>query len=597
MKKYNRRRFSTFALLVLSLIGLSVPPVTAFAGSSGRTGASGNPATGGSVCSQCHGGGTTPAATLTGPVSAQPGATNVYTFMLNGGPAVIGGFDVSASGGTISNNVAGTKVVNGEITQTAPANFTGSTVSFSLQWQAPTIPGLYTLYGSGVSANSDGGFNGDGVGSATLQVNVAASNQSPTANPGGPYSASAGSPIQFNGAGSSDPDGNIASYSWGFGNGANGSGVNPSYAYPTAGTYTVTLTVMDNMGASANATTTATIAPVGQPLPPVANPGGPYTSTAGVAVQFSGAGSSDPDGMVSSYAWSFGDGTTGTGVNPMHTYAAAGIYNVSLTVTDNTGLTNTASTTATITTGTTPPVANAGGPYTGSPGVAVLFDGSASSDADGSIVTYAWHFGDGATGAGNKPSHTYAAAGVYAVTLMVTDNDGLVASAQTTASVTTPPTTTPGQLLYDNNCSACHGPGGKGGPDEAVTGASYGDITEAIDEVRAMQFLRGTLSSSDIKAISSYLKGTDPTPPPPVSTGEQVYNDNCAACHGPKGKGGSAEAVRDASSGDIAEAISEVNAMGFLKGVLSRADIKAVSAYLQGSSRREGSSEDRRSER
>ena len=57
-------------------------------------------------------------------------------------------------------------------------------------------------------------------------------------------------------------------------------------------------------------------------------------------ITFDGTGSSDPDGSVANYAWSFGDGNTGTGPNPTHSYAAAGKYFVALTVTDNDGATS-----------------------------------------------------------------------------------------------------------------------------------------------------------------------------------------------------------------------------------------------------------------
>jgi PKD repeat protein len=56
---------------------------------------------------------------------------------------------------------------------------------------------------------------------------------------------------------------------------------------------------------------------------------------------FNGSSSSDPDGSIVSYAWQFGDGTTGFGVTTQHAYAVAGTYTVRLTVTDNDGATNT----------------------------------------------------------------------------------------------------------------------------------------------------------------------------------------------------------------------------------------------------------------
>ena len=104
---------------------------------------------------------------------------------------------------------------------------------------------------------------------------------------------------------------------------------------------------------------------------PIASAGGPYAGTAGAAVTLSAAGSSDPDGTIASYAWTFGDGTTGSGVSPSKTYAAAGTYTAAVTVTDNAGATATASASVTIAaappTGGATPIAwtNAFGPING----------------------------------------------------------------------------------------------------------------------------------------------------------------------------------------------------------------------------------------
>ena len=271
---------------------------------------------------------------------------------------------------------------------------------------------------------------------ANTTATIGQGNLPPAANPNGPYSGTVGIAVAFDGTASADPDGTIISYSWNFGDGSTGTGASPTHTYASANIYNVTLQVMDNAGATDSVGTTANISAAPVNLPPVANPNGPYTGTAGVAVTFDGTASSDPDGTIVSYSWNFGDGSTGSGSTPTHSYAMDGNYTVALTVTDNQGASGVATTTATIGTAVNqPPVANANGPYNGTVGITVVFDGTGSTDRDGTIVAYSWNFGDGSTGTGPTPSHMYVANGVYTVTLVVTDNAGDTGSATTTATI------------------------------------------------------------------------------------------------------------------------------------------------------------------
>ena len=144
--------------------------------------------------------------------------------------------------------------------------------------------------------------------------------------------------MAFNASTSTDPENNISSYGWTFGDGSNPvSGSNPvrNKTYANSGTYDVTLTVTDAGGLTNSVTKQVTV--VAPNRPPVA---AFTTATQGLKLTVDGSGSSDPDGAadIDSYAWEFGDGETDTGATPpAHTYAAAGTYNVKLTVTDKAG--------------------------------------------------------------------------------------------------------------------------------------------------------------------------------------------------------------------------------------------------------------------
>ena len=84
-------------------------------------------------------------------------------------------------------------------------------------------------------------------------------NNAPTANAGGPYSGEVSAPVTFNGRNSSDPDNNLLTYTWDFGDGTQGAGSAPVHAYDHDGTFTVTLTVNDGRGGSHVAVTSALI--------------------------------------------------------------------------------------------------------------------------------------------------------------------------------------------------------------------------------------------------------------------------------------------------------------------------------------------------
>jgi PKD repeat protein len=146
--------------------------------------------------------------------------------------------------------------------------------------------------------------------------------------------------------------------------------------------------------------------------------------------------SNDPDGTITSYAWDFGDGTTGTGVNPTHVYGASGTYTVSLTVTDNNGGQGTVSHALSLLGPNQLPSAAFSSTVTGA---TASFDSSASNDPDGSIASYAWDFGDGTGDTVANPSHTYTSSGIFHVQLTVTDDRGGTNSVTHDVTVATQP--------------------------------------------------------------------------------------------------------------------------------------------------------------
>ncbi len=280
----------------------------------------------------------------------------------------------------------------------------------------------------------------------------------PLCDAGGPYFGLPTQPITFDGSSSTDPGGTILSYAWDFGDGATATGPVVVHAYASQGTYTVRLDLTDDCSGASSCETTAHVS---TNLPPICDAGGPYSGEVGVPIAMSGAGSSDPDGMIITYRWNFGDGQTANGVKQNHTYTLPGSYTVTLTVIDNQAAGSTCTTTAHVSVSNTPPLCDAGGPYSGTVGQAISFDGSGSFDPNGTIVAYAWEFGDCGTGTGPNPTHTYTNVGTFTVSLCVTDDDGSTSCCTTTVVVGI----APGVPLLDL-------PFGKGAPAGRPLGAN-----------------------------------------------------------------------------------------------------------------------------
>lgn len=146
---------------------------------------------------------------------------------------------------------------------------------------------------------------------------------------------------------SHDSDGTILTYQWTFGDGNTGAGVTTSHIYTTTSnrTYTITLTVTDDGGGQATESHVVSVTPPPPNSPPVASfTRTPSSGEAPLSVSFNASASSDPDGSIVSYVWSFGDGGSGSGITATHTYNSTGTYTAQLTVTDDDGATDTATT-------------------------------------------------------------------------------------------------------------------------------------------------------------------------------------------------------------------------------------------------------------
>lgn len=245
--------------------------------------------------------------------------------------------------------------------------------------------------------------------------------------------------VTFDGSGSTSPHGTVTSWAWSFGDGGSGTGPLTTHVYSTPGTYTASLTVTDSNGASS----TATGSIVANPLPPAA-PSGLTASLSGYLVLLNWqdnslnetlfyiercAGAGCTNFATFATQWPDSPGYTDYAVTAGQSYSyRVRAYNAG----GYSPYSNVASIVAGVSNQPPTPVMSAL-PSVGVAPLSVSFDGSRSTDTDGTVTSWAWSFGDGAFGMGPLITHVYSTPGTYTASLTVTDNSG--ASSTATGSI------------------------------------------------------------------------------------------------------------------------------------------------------------------
>lgn len=252
-------------------------------------------------------------------------------------------------------------------------------------------------------------------------------NQAPIINMG-TYVSPLGASLQMDARNTIDPEGRWVDFVWTFPDGRQAWDRTARYTFTSTGQVPVTITASDRDGGSATETFYVNVVNT----QPVADIGAPYyLRRKNDDWPFDATRSHEFDGGALQFSWDFGDGSFGTGVQPMHAYTPSGVYNVELTVSD--GVAEAVATTKVVVINTRP-YASMSWPSSIKKNEPAQFASTYSGDADGDPITYFWDFGDGGTSTEANPVYIFRKSGTYTVSLVI--NDGEDNSLPATRTVT-----------------------------------------------------------------------------------------------------------------------------------------------------------------
>jgi len=319
----------------------------------------------------------------------------IATFVVKGQP--VASFTTSADSGCAP------LVVHFTNTSTGATSYHWNLGNGTISAAADSVAGSYLTVGSYTATLT--AYNGSDSSTSKVVITVF---PIPTVYfSAGDSSVCPGASVTFTSTSISGSPGAVT-YSWNFGDGTSSSATMPSHTFPDTGYYNITLSVKNSVGCVSAITKTAYVHINPLPIPSFSASPTSFCSAPGI-VNFTDTTIGTPP---YSYTWAFGDGTTSTGSDPVHTYTATGTYSVKLIVTDGPGCIDSISRTAYITVDSLK--ASFTGPDSGCVSSPIIFKNTSSSH-----IASNWNFGDGSTETGETGIHAYLTAGTYTVTLIV----------------------------------------------------------------------------------------------------------------------------------------------------------------------------------